>query len=390
MKRAKIIIAPDSFKGSLSAVEVAEAAARGAREVLPDAEIVCLPVSDGGEGLLEAICRIQTGMDIKCVSRDALGNPVFPGYLLLSGSQTAVMESASSIGLVCIPLSQRDASRASSFGLGMMIADALRRGCRDFIVGLGGSATTDAGTGMLEALGFRFFDSEKNLLHGCGGNLSRIIEVDASGVIPELRESRFTVACDVSAPLYGPNGAAFVFSPQKGAGEEETRQLDAGLRSFAKVSDSAMQPSAQVPGAGAAGGLGYAFLRFLKGQLRSGIDIVLDLTGFDRMVENADLVITGEGRIDFQTLMGKAPSGVMCRARKAGVPVLAIAGIVADLPGLRAAGFSEVLPIHSSSISPEEAMDPILSRQDISATIRQFLQQKMVNGEKGFYSESCR
>lgn len=368
MNCERIIVAPDSFKGSLTAAQVAEACRLGILDEFPAAKVVCLPLADGGEGTVDALSASEGLMKVKCMVSDPLMRPVEAWYALSSDGKSAVMEMAAASGLTLLSESERDPLQTSTYGTGEMILDALRRGCRRFFIGIGGSATNDAGMGMLRALGYRFADASGNPLEGRGSDLSRVVRIDVSGADPRLRESSFTVACDVDNPLFGPNGAAFVFAPQKGADEETVMQLDRGLRDFASVimRDIGVDVSL-MPGAGAAGGLGAAFCAFLGADLRKGIEMVLEAVGFDRAIGGASLIFTGEGSVDAQSLMGKVVSGVSSHAREAGVPVVVLGGRVADRVALAKAGLT-ALPVVSGPMPLPQAMQPEVAQANVRDT----------------------
>ncbi|MDE6027229.1 MAG: glycerate kinase, partial [Muribaculaceae bacterium] len=321
----KIIIASDSFKGSLSGREVGEAADRAIHAADPETDVLIIPVADGGEGTVEAVVSGLGGEIVSATVSGPLGDPVIAQYGLCG--DTAVLEMASASGLTLIPERKRNPMLASSFGTGELILHALQQGCRNFLIGLGGSATNDAGIGMLSALGFQFLDKEGRMARGCGREAGRITSIDFSNVTPELKDAKFTIACDVNNPLTGPNGASMVFGPQKGADTEMAAKLDENLSSFALTCAKILGTDySSFPGAGAAGGLGFAFLSFLNGNLRPGIEMVLDAVGFDSRIEGASLIITGEGKLDRQTCMGKAPYGVLQRAKIKVIPVIDIGG----------------------------------------------------------------
>lgn len=370
----KIVIAPDSFKGCLSAADVAEACLRAVRSVAPGCEVVKLPVADGGEGTSRAVTEATGGNFVQCQVCDPLMRPVTATYGISPDGTTAYMEMAQASGIALLDADELNPMETTSFGTGQMILDAIRRGCRYIILGIGGSATTDAGTGMLQALGYRFLDGNGTPLGQGGKILSEIRAIDSSGVEPRLRSTRISVACDVNNPLYGPRGAACVFAPQKGADAEMVRLLDIGLRNFARIVTSSSLPRIDdFPGAGAAGGLGGALVSFLGADLRPGIDLVLDVTGFDTKLRGADIVITGEGKMDAQTCMGKAPWGVMKRAAQFGIPTIAIAGAVEDTEDLFAAGFTAVFCIQQGAVQPRQVMEPDTARRNITVTMAQIL-----------------
>ena len=333
-----IIVAIDSFKGCLTSMEANQAAAEGIRRVLPDAEIVQVPVSDGGEGFLEAFHAAIGGELVEVTVRDPLMRPIKAKYLLKG--ETAVIEMAQASGLTLLTNEERNPMVATSYGTGQLVADAVRKGAKHVIVGLGGSATSDAGMGMLQAL-------KENL---------------------PPKDVRFTIASDVKNPLYGENGAAQVFAPQKGATADDVLQLDERARKFAE--DSARHfgyDRSQEEGAGAAGGLGYAFLQYLDADCKPGIQLLLDTIRFDDIIKDADLIITGEGAADRQTLMGKLPMGIL--QRSAGVPVCLIAGRIKNQEELLKAGFARVACINPDGITLEEAMRKEVAKRNISDTV---------------------
>ena len=333
-----IIVAIDSFKGCLTSMEANQAAAEGIRRVLPDAEIVQVPVSDGGEGFLEAFHAAIGGELVEVTVRDPLMRPIKAKYLLKG--ETAVIEMAQASGLTLLTNEERNPMVATSYGTGQLVADAVRKGAKHVIVGLGGSATSDAGMGMLQAL-------KENL---------------------PPKDVRFTIASDVKNPLYGENGAAQVFAPQKGATADDVLQLDERARKFAE--DSARHfgyDRSQEEGAGAAGGLGYAFLQYLDADCKPGIQLLLETIHFDEMVKGANLIITGEGAADRQTLMGKLPMGIL--QRSAGVPVCLIAGRIKNQEELLRAGFARVACINPDGITLEEAMRKEVAKRNISDTV---------------------
>lgn len=368
----KIVVAADSFKESLTSLRVAEAAEKGIRKVMPECEVVKFSVSDGGEGITGSIAGSLGGEYVETTVKDPLGRVVNASYALCGG--TAVMEMASASGLPLVSPEERNPMLTSTFGTGEMILDAVERGCRDFLIGIGGSATCDGGTGMLEALGWKFLDAGGNELCGCGRNLPEIAFIDDTAVPEKIRESRFIVACDVRNPFCGPNGASFVFSPQKGAGPREVEYLDRGLEHFAGIIRTKYGIDITgMEGAGAAGGLGGAFKAFLGASLRRGIDIVLDAVDIDTAIADADLVITGEGRIDSQTPSGKTAAGVLERCRKFGVPCVAVGGSVAMCSELQNAGFAGIFPIAPGPCTLENAMKETVAFDNVSRTVSQIV-----------------
>lgn len=370
----KIVIACDSFKGSLTSEQVSDAVESGITAVFPACEVCRLSIADGGEGTTRALMSSLKASPVSAVVRDPLMRPVEAVYAVSQDGRTAIIETAAASGLALLAPSERDPMRATTFGTGQMIADAFGRGCRNFLVGIGGSATNDGGVGMLRALGFRFLDARGAGLSGGGEALSRIRSVDDAGAREILNAARFTVACDVDNPLVGPHGAAAVFAPQKGADADMVRQLDDGLRNFARViRDLTGEDIENTPGAGAAGGLGAGFKALLGARLVSGIDMILETAGFERLLDDCDLVITGEGRMDAQTLRGKAPFGVLKAAARHGVPVVAIAGSVDRCEELNECGFHAVFPVQCGPLTLEDAMDGERAAGNVRRTVRQMM-----------------
>lgn len=380
MKINKIVVACDSFKGSLTSTEAGEAAKRGILTALPDAVVEIVAVADGGEGTVEAIVAGTGGTIVDCRVNGPLCAPVTARYGLCG--DTAVIEMAQASGITLIPVSERNPLLTSTYGTGQLIADALGRGCRNFLVGIGGSATNDGGVGMLQALGFRFLDSYGHEVGRGGAELRHIADIDTSGVLPALRESNFTVACDVTNPLTGPDGASHIFGPQKGADRQMVEDLDAALANYATVVTRFIgRDLSTVPGAGAAGGMGFAFVALLGAHLKPGIDMVLDAVDFNRRIEGASLVITGEGFLDKQTCMGKTPYGVLQRASTQNIPVVAIGGGLLNeaVPSLMRAGFKAVFPVVSGPIALERAMLPDVARENVERTVNQIINATLIH-----------
>jgi len=327
----KIVIAPDSFKESLSAAEVAAAIAAGLGEVWPQAELLCRPMADGGEGTVEAVIAAVGGERRETLVRGPLGEPVTAHWGWIAESRSAVIEMAAASGLHRVPADRRDALRSCTYGTGELILAALEAGAGRIVLGFGGSATNDAGSGMLRALGARFEDAAGRPLPPGGAALAQVQRIDLAGLDARLAQVDFEVACDVDNPLCGPRGASQVFGPQKGATPEQVRQLDAALGRFADVCATALGRDARDnPGSGAAGGIGFAAQTFLGAAFRPGIELVAEVSGLEQAVIGADLVITGEGRIDEQTLHGKTPMGVATIAKRHGVPVVVLAGTLGE------------------------------------------------------------
>ena len=365
----KIVIASDSFKGSMSSLDVATAASAGVIEVYPDSEIVSVNVADGGEGTVEAIVDALGGEIVKVQVSDPLGRKIETSYGI--AGETAILEMAAASGLPLLTVEERNPWATSTLGTGEMIMDAIARGCRKFLVGIGGSATNDAGVGMLQAMGFRFYDANGELItQGCGGMLGSIARIDDSLVSAAVKESQFTVACDVDTPFCGPEGAAPVFAPQKGADVEMVKRLDEGMASFAKViTEKYAIDIVPVAGAGAAGGMGGAFRAFLGATLKKGIDMVLDAIDFDTTIQGANLVITGEGKVDFQTAKGKTAAGVLNRAKQQHIPVVAIGGCVEMCDSLVQMGFAGIYPILEEKVPLEIAMQRDFAMNNVRKTV---------------------
>ena len=352
----KIVIAPDSFKGSLAAPQVAEAIARGWQAVFPAAECLLRPMADGGEGTVDAVLAAAGGERRTCTVSGPLGTPVEAHWGWLDDG-TAVIEMAAASGLHQVAADQRDIPRACSQGTGELVRQALDAGARHIILGLGGSATNDGGAGLLRALGVRLLDSAGQALAPGGAALARLAEIELSGLDPRLAQVPVLVAADVDNPLCGPHGASAVFGPQKGASPEQVRLLDAALTHYAeRMAATLGTDHSTEPGAGAAGGLGFAARALLGARFRPGIAVVAELCGLAEAVQGADLVITGEGRLDAQTLHGKTPLGVARIAHAAGVPVIALAGSLGEgYQRLYAAGLSAAFSLAPGPIDLRQA-----------------------------------
>lgn len=353
----------------MSSLDVATAASAGVIEVYPDSEIVSVNVADGGEGTVEAIVDALGGEIVKVQVSDPLGRKIETSYGI--AGETAILEMAAASGLPLLTVEERNPWATSTLGTGEMIMDAISRGCRKFLVGIGGSATNDAGVGMLQAMGFRFYDANGELItQGCGGMLGSIARIDDSLVSTAVKASQFTVACDVDTPFCGPEGAAPVFAPQKGADAEMVKRLDEGMVSFAKViTEKYAIDIVPVAGAGAAGGMGGAFRAFLGATLKKGIDMVLDAIDFDTTIQGANLVITGEGKVDFQTAKGKTAAGVLNRAKQQHIPVVAIGGCVEMCDSLVQMGFAGIYPILEEKVPLEIAMQRDFAMNNVRKTV---------------------
>lgn len=366
----KIVIASDSFKGSLTSVEVAQAATRGIKAVYPDCDVVAVNVADGGEGTVEAVVDALGGQIVHTTVSDPLGRPIQARYGI--AGKKAIIEMAAASGLPLLSYEERNPWITSTYGTGEMIMDAIQRGCSQFLIGIGGSATNDAGTGMLQALGFKFYDfNGKEIIDCRGGRLQDIADLDDTFVPKAVREAQFIVACDVDTPFCGSEGAAPVFAPQKGADAEMVAKLDAGMTSFAHVIENKYGINiVPVAGAGAAGGMGGGFRAFLNASLQRGIDMVLDAIDFDYTIQGADLIITGEGKIDFQTAKGKTAAGVLTRAKKQNIPVIAIAGCVEICESVKQMGFAGIYPITEEKLPLEIAMQAEVAAMNVEKTVK--------------------
>lgn len=356
----KFIFAPDSFKGSLSALESCDILERVTARIFPEVETISIPVADGGEGTVDALLRAMGGKRIKTPVTGPMFEAETAVWGLLPDGKTAVMEMAQASGLPYVPANRRDPRRATSLGTGEMIAAALNMGVRSILIGIGGSATNDGGMGMLTALGARFFDAHGNDVSPVGGEMAHVEAVDFSGLMPALKETEITVICDVTNPLLGENGATFIYGPQKGATDGIRDELEAGMAHYAQVvSAAAGRDIASFPGAGAAGGLGAALGGVLHAQLKSGIDAVLDAVDFDQKLKGVSLAITGEGRIDGQSVrFGKVPVGVAKRCAAQGIPTAAIVGgIGSGAEGLFDLCESTIMTTVTGPMSLEKAME---------------------------------
>ncbi len=379
----KVVIAIDSFKGSMSSMEAGRAAkagierARGAdgiERARGADRIVVKPLADGGEGTTEALVEGLGGEYVTVWVTGPLGEKTEARYGILGDKRTAVLEMAEASGIILIKREELDPPRATTYGVGEMILDAVGRGCRELIIGIGGSATSDGGAGMLQALGYEFLDSDGNSIRPGIRDLDRIVSITAKHVPEVLKACHFRIACDVKNPLCGENGAVYVFGPQKGVKEEEKQNFDEKMKHFAdKTQEFTGADHRMAEGAGAAGGLGFAFLSYLpNAELQSGIDIVLDAIQLEQEVKDADIVITGEGRLDFQTAMGKVPVGVARLAKKHGAKVLAFAGgVTKDAGECNAAGIDAFFPIVRGVTTLDEAMVPENARENMTLSVEQ-------------------
>ncbi len=369
----KVVIAIDSLKGSLSSMEAGMAIKDGILAAKPDAEVIVKPLADGGEGTTDALIEGMNGERIDLTVTGPMHTPVDAYYGYLKDTNTAVMEMASAAGITLVPDSEKNPLLATSYGVGEMINDAIQRGCRNFIIGIGGSVTNDGGIGMLKALGVRFLDENDEDAGEGGQALAKVGRIDVSGMNPLLKECHIQVACDVNNPLCGENGSTYVYGPQKGVTEDMKKTLDEAMAHFARVTSETLENDyLNTPGAGAAGGLGYAFLAYTGAALTPGIELILDAVGLEEELSGADVVVTGEGRLDFQTAMGKAPVGVARLAKKYNAKVIAFAGSVTkEATACNKEGIDAFFPILRGVCTLAEAMDPVAARNNMTATVEQ-------------------
>lgn len=369
----RVTVAIDSFKGSLSTFESGRAVAEGIRRVYSDAEVDICPLADGGEGTVEAIISACDGELVSVPVHDPLGRIINAKYGLIKQSGIAIIEMSAAAGITLLTSEERDPMVATTYGVGELIADAIGRGCRSFIVGIGGSATNDGGVGMLTALGFEFLDEKgAPILLGARG-LKDLATIKKDKALPELMDCDFSVACDVKNPLCGASGCSAVYGKQKGATPEMIEKMDVWLEKYAELTKK-INPDAneEFEGAGAAGGMGYAFLSYLGGRLESGIELVMSATGLEEHIKNADIVVTGEGRLDGQSCMGKAPVGVARTAKKYGKPVIAFSGCVTDdARECNSHGIDAFFPIVRTPCTLEEAMNIENSKKNLADTAEQ-------------------
>lgn len=368
----KVVIAIDSLKGSLSSMDAGHAIKEGILKAT-DADVIIKPLTDGGEGTTDALIEGMGGEKISLTVKGPLQTPVEAYYGYLQESNTAIMEMAMASGITLIPREALDPLNTTTYGVGEMIKDAVHRGIRNFIIGIGGSATNDGGTGMLSALGYEFLDTNGQPVGFGGQCLEKIAAISDKNKLAELEECHFQIACDVENPLCGPKGATYIYGPQKGAANTLLPLLDAGMKNYGQIAEAFTgKQTMETAGAGAAGGLGFAFVTFLNGELKSGIDLILDAVGLEESLENADFVITGEGRLDQQTAMGKGPAGVAKLGKKYGAKTIALAGSVTeDASACNAAGIDGYFCILSSISTLEEAMNPDTARKNLTLTAEQ-------------------
>lgn len=370
----KVVIAIDSLKGSLTSMEAGRAIKEGILNVLPETEVIVKPLADGGEGTTEALVEGLGGEMVYADVHGPLETPVKAGYGLIKETGTAIMEMAAAAGIILVGKDKRPLD-ATTYGVGEMIKDAIEKGCRNFIIGIGGSATNDGGIGMLTALGYEFLDAEGKTVGIGAGALKNVASIKTDHVLSELKECSFKIACDVTNPLCGTNGATYIYGPQKGVTEDMRDDLDAAMAGYAAVTKACIGTDfAESEGAGAAGGLGFAFLSYLRADLQPGIELVLDAVEMEKSMEGADLVFTGEGRLDGQTAMGKAPVGIAKLAKKHGAKVIALAGaIIEGAEKCNENGIDAFFPILRKIVTLDEAMDPETAKQNMIKTTEQVI-----------------
>lgn len=369
----KIVISIDSFKGSLSSMQAGNAAKEGILRVYPDAEIVIRPLADGGEGTVDALTAGLGGKLRTVTVTGPLGAPVQANYGILEESKTAVIEMSAAAGITLVKEEERNPLETTTYGVGELIKDAIANGCRKFLIGIGGSATNDGGVGMLSALGFSFLDENGGEIALGAKGLKDLKTIETKNVLPELKNCTFQVACDVTNPLCGENGCSAIYGPQKGADSEMIKEMDLWLSRFSELSKTVFQnANPDSPGAGAAGGMGFAFETFLNGSLARGVELVLKETDLESFVKDADVVVTGEGRLDSQTAMGKAPAGVAALSKKYGKKVVAFSGCATrDANMVATCGIDAFFPIARGASSLEEAMDIENAQENMADTVEQ-------------------
>lgn len=369
----KVVVAVDSFKGSLTSMEAGGAVREGILRVCPQAEVIVRPLADGGEGTTEALVEGLGAELRKIMVSGPLGKPVSAHYGYLSNGHTAIIEMAQAAGIMLLSKAERNPLMTTTYGVGEMIKDALEKGCQNFIIGIGGSATNDGGLGMLQALGFVFLDKEGKQVGQGAQALGQVVSVCTENVHQGLERCTFKVACDVTNPLCGENGATYIYGPQKGVAEEMKASLDRDMAHFAHISTETLgRDFSLCEGAGAAGGLGFALLAYLGARLSPGIDLIAEAVKLEAELKGADIFVTGEGRLDHQTAMGKAPVGVARLAQKHGARVLAFAGgVTKDAKACNEAGIDAFFPIVRGITTLEEAMEPDAARENIVDTAEQ-------------------
>lgn len=382
----KIVIAIDSFKGCLTSSEIAQAVEAGIQAVYPKAEIVKVPIADGGEGTVEALVEATHGQYVQMEVCNPIGQPIQATYGILGDRKTAVIEMSAASGLALIPWLESQVMHTTTYGTGQMIRNAIEQGCREFILGIGGSATNDAGIGMLQALGFRFLDASRQSVAPVGSQLERIDRIETSLSLPELHDCHFHVLTDVRNPFCGKEGAAYVFGPQKGATPSDVEALDKGLAHFAALITQTLGKQIEnIAGTGAGGGIAGGCLAFLNATLQPGIEVVKQYLRFETIIQNADLIFTGEGKVDAQTLQGKVLSGILQSASRWKIPVIALSGNCkeADLTTLYPNGLTALYAIHPAPVTLAQALQPAYAIEQLRRTTKQIMRTlKIINNRQ--------
>lgn len=369
----KIVVAIDSFKGSLSTLQAGNAVKDGILQVYKDAKVIISPIADGGEGTVDAIISATGGESVVVTVCNPLGKKIKACYGIVPDTKTAIIEMSAAAGITLINDSEKNPLNTTTYGVGEMITDAMNKGCRKFIIGIGGSATNDGGVGMLQALGFEFLDENENQVSLGAKGLKDIVKIKTENANKKLKECYFSVACDVKNVLCGKNGCSEIYGPQKGATRKMINDLDCWLKNYAKLTKSVIQKADEnAPGTGAAGGMGFALLSYLNATLESGIELVIKETELERHIKDADIVITGEGRLDGQSYMGKVPVGVASLAKKYQKPVIAFSGCVTDDAVIcNDYGIDAFFPIVRTPCTLEEAMDLDNAYKNLKDTVHQ-------------------
>lgn len=383
-EKMKVVVAIDSLKGSLSSMEAGYAIAEGVHKADASATVTVRPLADGGEGTVEALVAGMNGRTQNVIVTGPLGVPVNCEYGIIEETKTAVIEMSGAAGITLVPIEKRNPLDTTTYGVGEVIKDAIKKGCRRFIVGIGGSATNDGGVGMLQALGYEFLDKNENpIAYGAKG-LEKLDSIADRNVIPELAKCEFKIACDVNNPLCGENGASAVYGPQKGATPSMVMQMDKWLNNYAAVAgEKFSKANPKLEGTGAAGGMGFAFVTFTNAILESGINIVLEETKLGDYIKDADIVVTGEGQLDFQTAMGKAPIGVAKLAKEYKKPVVAFAGSVTkEATACNEGGIDAFFPILRRISTLEDAMKPENAKENMADTAEQVFRLWSIRGER--------
>jgi len=368
----KVVVSIDSFKGSLTSIQAGNAAREGIKKVYPNAEILIRPVADGGEGTVDTLVDGLNGKKYIVNVCGPLGETVKAEYGIIDNN-TAVIEMSAAAGITLVPEEKRNPLNTTTYGVGELIIDAINKGCRNFIIGIGGSATNDGGIGMLQALGYGILDRNGEQVSFGAKGLEELHSITCDRVLPELNDCTFNIACDVTNPLCGENGCSAVYGPQKGADAEMIKQMDEWLLNYSTlVKEINLNTDKDFPGAGAAGGIGFAFMSFLNGTLKKGIDLILSETGLEKYIKEADIVITGEGRLDSQTVMGKVPTGIAQIAKKYNKPVIAFSGCVTNEAGVcNEHGIDAFFPVLRTVCTLDEAMDCSTASKNMRDTVEQ-------------------